>query len=204
MQRHRNLKPMKTPKMSATSAAESLTFSAIVRGRRTIHDFLPEVPAPTLLRAALEHARWAPNHHRTEPWRFYLLSREIGAEIAALNAELVRQKSGEPAATNKLQRWRAMPGWLVVTCARNGDPNREREDYAACCCAIQNMMLYLWAEGVGMKWGTGKVTRDPRFMALIGADIETEFTVGLFWYGYPAAIPTQDRRPLDDIVREVR
>ena len=183
--------------------AEIAVVDRVIRSRRTIHEFTSDVPAPETVREAIEQARWAPNHHHTEPWRFYLISADGGARIAELNAELVRQKSGDQAAASKLQRWRAMPGWLAVTCAISEDANREREDYAACCCAIQNLMLALWARGVGMKWGTGKVTRDPRFMTLIGAP-PTEFTVGLFWYGYAAAIPAQERRALTDIVREVK
>jgi len=178
-------------------------FDDLLRGRRTIHDYTDEAPPRDAILAAIEAARWAPNHHRTEPWRFYLLSRARGAEVAALNAELVRAKSGDQAADSKLRRWQAMPGWLVVTCARNTDAAREREDYAACCCAAQNLALALWARGIGMKWGTGKVTRDPRFLALIGADPAAEFVVGLFWYGYPAAIPAQQRRAVAEIVRVI-
>lgn len=175
----------------------------LLRTRRTIHEFNDRLPDASLIRAAVEHARWAPNHYRTEPWRFYLIERGVGLKIAMLNAELVRAKSGEDAAQKKLQRWCAMPGWLAVTCAKNADDAREREDYAACCCAVQNLMLYLWAYGVGMKWGTGKVTRDIRFLELLGADPAQEFVVGLFWYGYPAEVPAQARRPVEEILRIV-
>lgn len=179
----------------------SAALKALLRARRTIHDYLPDTPPRELLLAAIETARWAPNHHRTEPWRFYVLSRACGRQIAELNAELVREKSGEQAAANKLRRWSEMPGWLVVTCTRSDDAGREREDYAACCCAVHSLSLALWADGVGMKWGTGKVTCDPRFFTLIGADPERESAVGLFWYGFPATVPEQARRPVEEFVR---
>jgi nitroreductase len=178
-------------------------LGTLLRERRTIHDYLVGEPPREMIIEAIEQARWAPNHHRTEPWRFYLLSRAVGAQVAALNAELVRAKNGEEAARAKLRRWQAMPGWLVVTCAKQIDAAREREDYAACCCAIQNMTLALWAHGIGTKWGTGKVTRDPRFLALIKADPAHEFVVGLFWYGYPATVPAQARRPVAEILHIV-
>jgi nitroreductase len=192
---------MSETQTSSNPSAE--TLSEVLRSRRTIHTYSERVPETRLIYDAVEHARWAPNHHHTEPWRFYLIDRTVGYRIAELNAELVRQKSGEEAAQNKLRRWREMPGWLAVTCAKNADAAREREDYAACCCAVQNLTLYLWAHGVGMKWGTGKVTRDPRFLAMLGADPATEFTVGLFWYGYPTDVPTQVRRPVSEILRVV-
>lgn len=182
---------------------QTVNIGDVIKARRTVHDFTAEVPPRELLLQAIEHARWAPNHHRTEPWKFYLISTRVGLEIAQLNAELVRAKNGEEAAAKKLRRWQQMPGWLALTCAKNEDLVREREDYAACCCAAQNLSLYLWGHGVGMKWGTGKVTRDERFFPLIGASPAREFVVGLFWYGYPADVPAQARGPVDEIVREV-
>lgn len=181
----------------------TLTLSGILLSRRTIHDFAPRTPPREVVIAALDHARWVPNHHRTEPWRFYLLGAEAAGRVIELNTELVREKSGEVAALKKRDRWLAMPGWLVVTCRRGEDPRAEREDYAACCCAIHNFALALWAEGLGTKWSTGKVVRDPRFLPAVGADPGTEFTVGLVWYGYPQSVPTQSRRPLADVLVDV-
>ena len=88
----------------------------------------------------------------------------------------------------------AVPGWLVVTCDRSDDELRQREDYASCCCAIQNLMLYLWKAGVGSKWTTGPITRDSRFFEIIGVDEEEAFVVGMLWFGYPKITPTQSRQ----------
>ena len=108
------------------------------------------------LAAAVDAAQWAPNHRRAEPWRFHLLGEEAIRRVCELNAELVRAKKGDAAAEKKLQRWLAMPGWLVCTCVGSGegldDPQgKAREDYAACCCAIQNLCLSLHASGLGSK-----------------------------------------------------
>lgn len=184
-------------------AAEAATVARLITARRTIHDFMSAAPPRETVLAALDCARWAPNHHRTEPWRFYLLGAAAVARIVELNTELVRAKSGDAAAANKRQRWLATPGWLVVTCRRSDDPAAEREDYAACCCAVHNFSLCLWASGLGTKWSTGKVTRDPRFFDAIGADAASEFTVGLVWFGTPQAVPAQARRPLADVLRDV-
>ena len=92
---------------------------------------------------------------------------------------------------------------MVVTCAGSDDPLREREDYAACCCAMQNFCLFLWGHGIGVKWSTGAVTREPRFYEILQADPDAESVVGLFWYGYPAEIPDIDRRPLPEILRKL-
>jgi nitroreductase len=184
--------------MSADTAAA--TLSDILRSRRTIHDFTPATPPRDVVVAALDHARWVPNHHRTEPWRFFLLGPAAIERVIELNTALVREKSGDAAADKKRERWRAMPGWLVVTCRRGEEPRAEREDYAACCCAIHSFALSLWAAGLGTKWSTGKVLRDPHFLPAIGADPVGQFPVGLVWYGYPQTVPAQARRPLDEVL----
>ena len=169
---------------------------AALQARRTVHDFLPASPPRDVVLEALDAARWAPNHRLTEPWRFYLLGPATAERVSLLNAELVCRKSGEEAAAAKLRRWRAMPGWLAVTCRTDKDPVRQQEDYAACCCAIQNLLLALWARGLGGKWSTGKVIHSEGFLAAIGADPAQEFCVGLVWYGYPQTVPSQQRKPL--------
>ena len=174
--------------------------AALIRSRRTIHTFTEERPPDDLIRRALDLARWAPNHRLTEPWRFYLLGPETAAAVARLNADLVTARRGQAAGERKLKRWRSMPGWLVVTCRRSDDVLREREDYAACCCAVQNLSLYLWSQGVGVKWGTGRVTRHPALFDLLDLDPGAEMIVGLLWYGYPAEIPRMQRKPLDEIL----
>lgn len=177
-------------------------MAGVLRSRRTIHLFTPAVPPRALVMQALDLARWAPNHRMTEPWRFYLLGPETAGAIAQLNAEIVVAARGEAAGQKKLDRWQRVPGWLVVTCARSEDPVRQHEDLLACACAVQNFQLALWAEGVGTKWSTGKVTRDPRFFELLGIDPAEEVFVAMLWYGYPAEIPEAQRRPVAEVLVE--
>ena len=179
---------------------KSSALQQLINGRRTVHDFLDQsVPQQDIV-SAISSARWAPNHLRTEPWHFYLLSRRQADQVCELNTALVRATKGEKVAEVKHRRWMAMPGWLVLSCPKSDDAIREREDYAACCCAAHNFSLVLWEHGIGVKWTTGAVTRDTGFFDIIGADFAEEFIVGLFWYGYPKTIPEQHRRPVEDIL----
>jgi nitroreductase len=180
--------------------ASPSTTAALIRSRRTVHLFKPEPPPRALLLRAIDLARWAPNHRLTEPWRFYLLGPETARTIAHLNAAIVAEKRGAAAGRKKRERWLSMPGWLVVTARLADDPVVSRENYAACCCAVQNMQLYLWSEGIGMKWGTGPVTRHPNFFDVLGIDAAAEQIVGMFWYGYPAEVPVTQRTPVDEIL----
>ncbi len=177
--------------------------AGLLRSRRTIHDFKPELPPRESILKAIDLARWAPNHRLTEPWRFYLLGRETAEAIARLNADRVTLRQGPQAGRAKLDRWLAIPGWLVLTCENSADPVRAREDLAACACAAQNLSLYLWSEGIGVKWTTGEVTRSPEFYDLIWVAPDLETVVGLFWYGYPAEIPRTARKPVGEILVEL-
>ena len=178
-------------------------FAEILRSRRTIGAYRPECPSRDIVLAALESAVWAPNHRKTEPWRFHWLGPKSVEAIIALNSELVAVKKGTDDAEKKRRQWSAVPGWLLVTCVRAEDALQAEEDYAACCCAIQNLMLALWSQGVGTKWSTGDVSRQPRFAEIVGFSPEKERPVSLIWYGYPATIPEQRRCPLADVLREV-
>lgn len=189
------------PHAETLSVPAPAQVARLLRTRRTIHLFKPEKPPHDIVLEALRLARWAPNHRLTEPWRFYLLGDETAEAIARRNAELVAAQRGANAGQKKLERWRAMPGWLAVTAQRSDDAQREREDYAATCCAVQNFQLYLWSHGIGVKWTTGDVTRDPRFAELVGFDPEAERLVGLLWYGYPAEVPQTQRKPLGEVLR---
>ncbi|KAB7622793.1 nitroreductase [Alkalilimnicola sp. S0819] len=168
---------------------------AAIRGRRTINRFQPRPVDPAIIHEALELARWAPNHYLSEPWHFYLIGEETRAQILDLNSTLVARSKGAEAAQAKRERWSAIPGWLVVTCERSEDPLRQQEDYAACCCLVQNLMLALWGQGIGSKWSTGPITREADFYDLIWVDPEAEQVVGLIWYGYPDEQPDSRRRP---------
>ncbi len=176
----------------------------LIGSRRTIHDFEPgRLPPKEKILRAIELARWAPNHRLTEPWRFYLLGPETSQAIVRLNAELVSRSKGEAAGRVKFERWSTVPGWMVVTCARSEDLVQAREDYAACACAIQNLALYLWSEGIGVKWTTGHVTRTDEFYDLIWVDRGAEQVVGMVWYGYPADVPIPQRKPVQQILVEL-
>ena len=191
----------KTPPGYETQSLREI--AEVIRGRRSINLYL-QTPVPRgLLREAIEAATWAPNHHLTEPWHFYLLGRETITRCLDLCCDIVTTNKGPDAGEFKRKQWSEKPGWVVVTCRYSDDELRQREDYAACAAAVQNLMLYLWRAGVGSKWTTGDISRDARFFDIVGIDAREEFVVGLLWYGYPKITPEQKRRGLDEVLSEL-
>ncbi len=173
----------------------------IIRSRRTIGVFTSEPVDQNLVRQAIELACWAPNHRKTEPWRFSVLGPETQRQVIDLNASVIAAKKGTEAADTMRSKWSVIPGWIMVSCVKSADAFLAEEDYAATCCAVQNLMLSLWSNGIGTKWSTGDITRHEDFLRLAGINPEKERSVGLIWYGRPESVPPQSRRPVDEIAR---
>ncbi|WP_437192445.1 nitroreductase family protein [Planctomicrobium sp. SH527] len=174
-------------------------LATLIRTRRTINDYRPEVPPQELVLQAIELARWAPNHKLTEPWRFHLIGKQTANEIVELSARQLEAEKGAEAAATRRSKWSQIPGWLFVTCQASADPVRDRENYAAVSCAIQNLTLFLWQQGIGSKWSTGPILQHPAFNELLKIDPSTEKMVGMIWYGYPLTQPAGKRRPVSDV-----
>ncbi|NOX68532.1 MAG: nitroreductase [Gammaproteobacteria bacterium] len=173
-----------------------------IRARRTVNLFLQQPVSRQLILDAIEVARWAPNHHLTEPWHFYLLGDEAIQQSIELTRIVVTERKGAKIGDFKAKEAAGRPGWLVVTCKKSSDPQLEQEDYASVCCAVQNLSLYISEAGLASKWATGPITRDSRFYELLKIDLDKEFIVALIWYGYPKITPTQQRKDVADIVTE--
>lgn len=180
-----------------------------IRERRSIARFHPE-PVPTdLLRHLLEAGTWAPNHHLTEPWRFIVVGpdtrRLLAERYGKLRAARIPGDASERAERVHLEsvaKFMAVPTVVVVAVDQIGDPQRRLEDYAAACCAIQNIQLAAWAEGVGMKWSTSALIHDTETYGLLSLDVEQAQIVGLLYAGYPAEVPARPRRKtLDEVIR---
>lgn len=177
----------------------------VATSRRTVH-FYKDLPIPEgLLERALEAAIRAPNHKLTNPWRFTVVGPQTRQQITEIAVSLKADKPGfNDAREKKVRRKVGNPAELVIVSqVIDEDPFRRREDYAACACAIQNMSLVLWDEGVSSKWGSGGVTRDPATYAAIGIDPDVEEIIAFVWIGYPETVPDPPREPLEKVVRQL-
>ena len=173
-----------------------------IRNRRSIYDFEPEPVPREVIARVLETAVWAPNHKLTEPWRFLVVTGKTKETLASVYRRIQRQKakSDDPGIQRKsaekgYAKIMSKPVIIVVVCKKDADAFRAREDYAATCCAIHNISLAAWEEGIGMQWSTGGLTRDPETLELLKIDAREEEIVGFLYTGYPAQVPAQKRVP---------
>jgi nitroreductase len=181
----------------------------VIQTRRTVHRYRSEpLPEGTIDRA-LEAAVAAPNHKLTNPWRFTKVGPETRQKVEDL---YVRLKAQDGSLTDEQEEdYRRKVGnpseLIVVSQIWTDDDFQRREDYGAVACAIQNLMLSLWSEGVHSKWTTGSVTRHDDTYEMMGIDPDDEEIVGFIWIGYPRedreGLDKPPRRPLDEVTREV-
>ena len=168
-----------------------------IHSRRTIHQYLAEGPIDeSVVERILAAGHQAPNHKLTWPWRFNLVGPETREAMVQVGIDL-KAPDGDAAPRLKeaIRDKITSPGALiVVTQIRSDDEFRSREDYAASCCAIQNIMLAAKAEGLGSKWSTGALTQAAPIYALLNVDESIEEIIGFIWLGRAKQVP-EIRRP---------
>jgi nitroreductase len=182
------------------AGGDAAALARLMRARRSINLFLAEPVPVAELEAAIEVARWAPNHRLTEPWKFYVVGPQMKEAMARCAADFEAETKGERAGEARYKRLIDVPAYFVVTSRIGADALTDREDYAATCCAVQNLCLYLWQRGIGTKWTTGAITREPRFYELLGIDAARETVVGFFWYGRAKIVPEQQRKAVAESI----
>jgi nitroreductase len=147
----------------------------LIRTRRTHKAFGSEpVPQDTLLEL-FELARWAPNHHLTDPWRFRVLGPNTHAALKAA-AETFKPGSG-----SKLDR---APTLIVASARQTGDPEQDHEDVLATAVASYIVLLGAHARGLAGYWRTVPVLDEAEGRAAVGLP-DDEIPVGLLHLGRP-------------------
>jgi nitroreductase len=159
-----------------------------IRTRRTHKVFAHEPVPRELLDELFELARWAPNHHLTNPWRFRVLGPE--------SLQRLKQAAG-PEAAGKLDR---APTLVAVTAVRSQDPIQDEEDLLATAIATYLVLLSAHARGLVGYWRTPGVLRSEDGLAALGIGADERF-VGLVHLGWPRQDKeAPERAPVAEIV----
>jgi nitroreductase len=161
-----------------------------IRTRRTHKAFGAEPVPVEVLRELFELARWAPNHHLTDPWRFRVLGPAARERLKAAADQ------AKPGSGGKLDR---APTLIVATAQQTGDAAQDREDVLATGVAAYIVLLAAHARGLACYWRTLAVLDEPVGRAAVGLPAE-ETPVGLLHLGDPR----QEQRvppkaPVDEI-----
>ncbi len=163
-----------------------------IRTRRTHKAFRAEPVPAAVLDELFELARWAPNHHVTNPWRFCVVGERTRDELMAL------AETHKPGAAVKLAR---APTLVAASAMLSGEPAQDREDLLATAVAAYIVLLGAHARGLAGYWRTVPLLDEPDGRALLGL-AASESPVGLLYLGQPVeAQRVPERAPVDDVVR---
>jgi nitroreductase len=154
-----------------------------IRSRRTHKIYRPEPVPRETVEELLELARWAPNHHLTNPWRFRVLG----------PASLERLKQAAPDGAAKLDR---APTLVACSVLQTGDELQNAEDVCAGACAVYAVMLAAHERGIATYWRTPQALREPAGREALGIG-DDEHVLGLLHLGFADrewAAPARDER----------
>ena len=168
----------------------NVTLETLIRTRRTHKAYAPEPVDRATLLELFELARWAPNHHLTNPWRFRVLGPQA-RDLLAREAELE-----QPGSARKLER---APTLIVVGVELQGDSSQQHDDLLAAAVAAYIVLLAAHARGLAGYWRTLSILEKPPVRAGLGMSA-AEQAIGLLHLGYPIqAQRAPERAPVDDI-----
>ncbi|MDG6778764.1 nitroreductase [Thiomicrorhabdus sp. zzn3] len=175
--------------MQAISAIQLLD---LIQSRRTCYQFASADTDPVAEEAlllCLEAAIWAPNHKLTQPWRFWQLKGQTRNHLAEIYAHNRAKKKAtdhcdyECIYHKALDKFARIPEIILVGQVLAEEATTRKEDYAACCCAIQNFQLMAWGQQIGVQWSTGPILQDPRTYELLAIDSADIELIGALYIG---------------------
>jgi nitroreductase len=150
-----------------------------IRSRRTLKAYTEEPVERELVSELLDLAVLAPNHHETEPWRFWVVGRKT---LTALS---------EATGDRKLLRSHTA---IVVGVKLDPDAQVAEENYAAVACGIENLMLAARGRGLASFWRTPGVLSRPVVARLLGVPKKVRL-IGVVHVGWPGEpFPPQPER----------
>ncbi len=187
-----------TDSVNQPGSPESFQMSPVeeaIRRRRTSlvvdHDRPVE---PDVVNALLASAVWAPNHKRTWPWRFTVLTGEARARLGESFAEVGRALGMDPQkVASQATKYLRSPTVVLVWVTGDPDPVRRREDRDATAAAVQNLLLAATGRGLASFWATISDDFHAPARRLAGVGDDHDF-VALVYLGYPIGdVPAPER-----------
>ncbi|MBM7659886.1 nitroreductase [Bacillus mesophilus] len=186
-----------------------MEFLEIIRSRRSSGLVTDEPVSKEMLEKVLEAGTWAPNHHKTEPWKYFVLTGDSRNRLGEVLAKISEQNMEDPSSeSNQKKIMKAKENSLrapVIIVAAVEPSNHEKvivqEEFGAVYASIQNMLLAAHALGLGGIWRTGQSSYDPLMRELFGLSEQGE-VLGFLYLGHPRReVPAGKRKSIEEVTR---
>ena len=167
------------------------TVSEVIKSRRSTGwaKMNGQIIPNELVQEIVELATWAPNHGKTEPWKFFVYTgeamKEFGRQHAALYKANTPEEKYQEATAHKLEHNVDKASHVIVAAMTRGinDKIPVLEEIAAASAAIQNLLLAATAAGIANFWSTGGQTLQPAMKTFLGLG-EHDTVLGMLFLGY--------------------
>jgi nitroreductase len=174
--------------MKTASVEIALNADRLIRARRSIYPraYNDEIISDEEIWHVLENANWAPNHKKTEPWRFRVLRGKALVRLGNFLADVYKRKTPAELFSdvkfNKM-RTKTTRASCIIAIYMYRDPEKrlpEWEEIAAVSAAVQNMWLTCTAMGIGAYWSSPSAFINSKDFIEVQAG---ERCLGLFYMG---------------------
>ena len=141
---------------------------------------------PSVIESMLTAAQFAPNHKRTWPARFAVVSGDSRLTLGEAIADAMHARGDDNAKVEKTRTKYARSPYVIVVASAIGDSETETEENAyAVAAGIQNMMLVAHSHGLATLWGTPAKGANTAITKTCGFD-STDHVLGIVYVGWPS------------------
>jgi nitroreductase len=174
--------------MKTGNMATAMTLDGLIRNRRSLYpkSYNDQEITDEEIWHILENANWAPNHKKTEPWRFRVLRGNALVRLGEFLAGIYKSKTPEELYSHvkfEKMRTKTTRASCVIAIYMQRDPDEklpEWEEIAAVSAAVQNMWLTCTAMGIGAYWSSPSAFVQTREFLEVEPG---ERCLGLFYMG---------------------
>jgi nitroreductase len=185
--------------LNAGSDSPNDRFAAIeeiIRARRT--SMLVDHNRPVdyaIIEELCALASWAPNHKRTWPWRFAVLTGDARSRLGTVVADAMAAHGDDPARVEKARtKYERTPTIVIVGSIAGETETRTVENRDATAVAVQNFMLGATARRLATYWGSCPRGANEPVAQLCGFDSGTAI-VSMLYVGWATSTVSAPPRP---------
>jgi nitroreductase len=161
------------------------------------------------IRKLLALANHAPNHKRTEPWRFIVFAgkqvKEFYEQMGNIYREITPKEEFEQGKVEKFRGKAESVSHVIAIAIKRDEQERlpaDEEAYAT-ACAVQNMYLGLKSLNIIGYWGTGEIAYTEQMKKFLGLG-EKDHCMGFLQLGVPKdGLPDVSKTPKTPIDTKV-
>lgn len=155
----------------------------------------------TVINHMITAAQYAPNHKRTWPARFAVISGVSQLVLGNAIADAMAKRGDEKFKVEKTRtKYTRSPYVIVVASAKGESENETEENKYAVAAGIQNMLLLAHSHGLATLWGSPAKGANKAITKVCGFD-ESDVVLGIIYVGWPALDVDHVERPAPRLTR---